>query len=55
MNNKKLVLRAAAELFGKKGFSAVDRWVPGYIQHSSLAADAADICLVRNICFRGAG
>ncbi|MEV3854368.1 nuclear transport factor 2 family protein [Streptomyces sp. NPDC050095] len=43
MSNKEIVLQAAAELFGKKDPSAVDRWVaPGYIQHSSLAADGPE-------------
>ncbi|MFG6201669.1 nuclear transport factor 2 family protein [Nonomuraea sp. JJY05] len=43
MNSKDTVLRAAAELFGQKDPSAVDRWVaPDYRQHSSLAADGPE-------------
>ncbi|WP_405593418.1 nuclear transport factor 2 family protein [Streptomyces sp. NBC_01092] len=43
MSNKDLVVEAAGELFGKKDPSAVDRWVaPGYVQHSSLAADGPE-------------
>ncbi|TXC99798.1 nuclear transport factor 2 family protein [Streptomyces sp. ISID311] len=43
MSNKELVLRAVGELFGKQDPYAVDRWVaPGYIQHSSLAADGPE-------------
>ena len=42
-NAKSTVLKAAAELFGDKDPSAVDRWVaPGYTQHSSLAADGPE-------------
>jgi predicted SnoaL-like aldol condensation-catalyzing enzyme len=43
MNAKDTVLQAAADLFGKKDPSAVDRWVaPDYRQHSSLAADGPE-------------
>jgi len=43
VNNKRLVLEAAGELFGKKDPSAVDRWVsPDYKQHSALAANGPE-------------
>lgn len=43
MNAKDTVLAAAKELFGDRDPSAVDRWVaPGYVQHSSLAADGPE-------------
>lgn len=42
MTAKDLVLTAAGQLFGEQDPSAVDRWVaPGYLQHSSLAADGS--------------
>ncbi|GAA2295197.1 nuclear transport factor 2 family protein [Streptomyces hawaiiensis] len=42
-NAKNTVLQAAAELFGDKDPSAVDRWVAaGYTQHSALAADGPE-------------
>ncbi|MFJ8109565.1 nuclear transport factor 2 family protein [Streptomyces sp. NPDC096132] len=41
--NKNTVLKAAAELFGDKDPSAVDRWVAAdYRQHSALAADGPE-------------
>ncbi|MFF0083083.1 nuclear transport factor 2 family protein [Streptomyces canus] len=40
---KDTVVQAAAELFGAKDPSAVDRWTaPGYTQHSALAADGPE-------------
>jgi predicted SnoaL-like aldol condensation-catalyzing enzyme len=42
-NAKNTVLQAAAELFGDKDPSAVDRWVAAdYTQHSALAADGPE-------------
>ncbi|MFD7612460.1 nuclear transport factor 2 family protein [Streptomyces sp. NPDC059828] len=42
-NPKNTVLTAAAELFGEKDPTAVDRWVSiGYTQHSALAADGPE-------------
>jgi predicted SnoaL-like aldol condensation-catalyzing enzyme len=42
-NAKNIVVTAAAELFGKKDPSAVDRWgAPNYTQHSALAADGPE-------------
>ncbi|GIE77433.1 polyketide cyclase [Actinoplanes philippinensis] len=43
MNARETVLTAAAQLFGDRDPSAVDRWVsPTYRQHSALAADGPD-------------
>ncbi|GIF47078.1 putative SnoaL-like aldol condensation-catalyzing enzyme [Asanoa ferruginea] len=43
MEAKQVVLTSAAQLFGEKDPLAVDRWVsPGYVQHSSMAADGPD-------------
>jgi len=42
-DNKQTVLTAAGQLFGDQDVSAVDRWAaPGYLQHSSLAAEGPD-------------
>ncbi|WP_405021245.1 nuclear transport factor 2 family protein [Kitasatospora sp. NBC_00070] len=43
MSSKDIVAKAAAELFGHKDPSAVDRWVAAdYRQHSSLAPDGPE-------------
>ncbi|HEV7710210.1 MAG TPA: nuclear transport factor 2 family protein [Asanoa sp.] len=43
MDAKQVVLTSAAQLFGEKDPSAVDRWVsPSYVQHSSKSADGPD-------------
>jgi predicted SnoaL-like aldol condensation-catalyzing enzyme len=43
MDAKQVVLTSAAQMFGEQDPSAVERWVsPGYIQHSSRAADGLD-------------
>ena len=43
MDAKQVVLTSAAQMFGERDPSAVDRWVsPTYVQHSSRAADGPD-------------
>lgn len=43
MDAKQLVLTSAAQMFGERDPSAVDRWVaPSYVQHSDRAADGPD-------------